>query len=817
MLKLFKSKQSPETEKIEFKEIDIPSTNPSSALLKHNHNIALEKLGTNLDHTDFSLLNLKEATERVFDSMTEQLKCIDNVSEELTVYSSLSQEVFSNTEESKQISENTVNTAVKGSDAMNNSLTAIQEIENSVISTKHIITNLTEKSKEVYSLIDIIKAISKQTNLLSLNASIEAARAGEFGKGFSVVAGEIKKLAQTSDDSAEQIARTIKDMEDSILESAKAMDICISKVEEGTEVSKNTKIVFNNIISAIESNKKTSDQINLAITEQVQSLDNILSSIENLKTISTKVSTLVEWLELNTNYTEASLDSLELVFNNLKSSSEKLLKTLEDTKGNLTSLNIFLPGQVASIDPIKGLDQISYEVVSCLHNGLLCINSKGDILPGVAKSWSLENDGVTWIFNIRKNIKFHNMKEITAEDVKFSLERLLDPKNSSGNSYFLSEIVGAKEFQNNECTSVKGIKIINSYCISIELVSPYSSILYNLANCCCAVICKQAYLNNNQIVGCGPFIFDPTNDSKLNIQLKAFYDYYGGSPYVDKLNFKYNKDSIVESFEKGDLDILKTDNPTLYKKLIKSQNININISPVLNLWYGGFTFDSSKPWCTNSEIRNAFNYAIDRNKIINELFNGLGSPAKGPFPEGLIKSNLKTIPCDKNYSKQIIRKYNLNNKEFKIAYFSYFKSLAEFIQQDLRDIGLNAKIYEEDYHNYFDKHTLTEKYDLFLFSWTADSLNVDIYIEALFHSHSQYNLGNYSNTTVDKLLSQGKEFLNPKAKNLQYLKIQELLMDDSPWLYLFSSNLAYMYKDTLSGVSVNPLGGISYENVMFNS
>lgn len=142
--------------------------------------------------------------------------------------------------------------------------------------------------------------------------------------------------------------------------------------------------------------------------------------------------------------------------------------------------------------------------------------------------------------------------------------------------------------------------------------------------------------------------------------------------------------------------------------------------------------------------------------------------------------------------------------------------MAEFIQQDLKDIGLNVKIYEEDYHNYFDRHTLTEKYDLFLFSWTADSLNIDIYIEALFYSNSQYNFGHYSNITVDKLLYESKKLLNPKAKNLQYLKIQELLMKDSPWLYLFSSNLAYTYKDTLSGVSVNPLGGISYENVMFN-
>lgn len=793
--------------------VEIKKTNKNLGLIKENQSHALENVTTSLDFTNFSLENLGEAVERLFSSVNEQMEAINSVFQQIDNYSALSQEVLASTEDSKVISNNTLNTALKGNEVVINSINTMKEIENSVETVREMINEVSFKSMEINSMLDIIKNISKQTKLLSLNASIEAARAGEFGKGFSVVAKEINKLALGSDESVAQISTTISGIKESIEKSSNAMDLCINKVEEGTKVSNDTMKVFDEIITAVKSNTDVSDNINMAVSNQTNSLDIILSSAEELKELSNKVTLLIEWIGLNTQYTETSLDKLKNVCFDLKNVSMKLLESIEDSSKQQNSLRILFSGKVVSTDPIYAIDDISNSILSCVHMGLLRLSSNGEILPGVAKSWTLDDDGVTWTFNLRKNAKFHNLKEITAEDVKFSFERILNPQKPSDNSYFIEDIEGALDYKNSKCKIISGINVINKYCISIKLASPYSGFLTNISSTCCCIISKDDYMKDNSILGCGPFILDHLEPEGYGATLKSFKDYFGGSAYVDELIF-VNSSSVVEDFNNKKIDVLNLTDSKLFNELKKDCKTKIKTKESLSCFYAGFVFGNDKPFASNTEIRKALNYAIDKKKIIKEFNLGLAVECSGPFPPSLIDSHLNSIPYDPNYSKNILKKHDItSNREFKIACLNFSKSLASLIAEDLKNIGINAKIYVEDYYKFFDRGYIS-KYDLFVSSWSLDTLNPDSYIKAILSEGAQYNLGKYCNSELETLLTNAKSIINPSKKLDAYRNIEKNILEDYPWIYLITPELAYTCQENVLGLQVSPLGGISYEDIM---
>lgn len=795
--------------------------NDTLSLIIKNEKISLKKLHKNLDYTGFSLTNLKNVTNDVFDSLNEQLHAIENVFQEISNYSALTEEVFASTEESKIIANKTLEKAHNGNVAVDNTINSMKNIEISVGTVKDIINELSEKSSQINSMLDIIKNIAKQTKLLSFNASIEAARAGEYGKGFSIVAQEINKLALSSNESAEEISKTILSMEYSIDKSKNAMDLCIDKVNEGTEVSNTTLSTFNSIISAIKESTEISNTINQAVSQQTDSLNNILRSTETLKDHSNKVTSLVEWVGLNTQYTETSLLSLKEVCSNLQQISSKFLEKLNSSLEEETSLNIFLDGNIASLDPIIGLDIISCEVIPSIHSSLLSMNNTGDILPALAKSWTLCDDGVTWTFNLRKGSKFHNMDEVTSEDVKFSLERMLDPKNNCTNAYFITDIEGSQDFINNTSKEVSGIKILNTYSFSITLSKPYSGILTNLAHCCCAIVSKKAYLRNKEIVGCGPFTIETVDidkkTEKTYIHLKAFKSYFGGIPYIDNMYFRNQYKNLVEEYVNKNIDVIRTDVFEYCIDLQASNKISINKAPILCSYYAGFVFGNNKPWSTNTEVRDAINHAIDRKRIVKEFMNGLATESTGPCPKGLIDSNLKPISYDLTYAKSIFSKYNVlsQEKNLKIAYFNDQGKLPSILIDNLQKLGLKVTATRLPYKEFFNKDTI-KQYDLFICSWYADTLNPDSFISALFETNTAFNLGNYSNPHMEELLQKAKAIINPKQKSEAFIKVEKELMSDSPWVYLIYPEMVYASQDYVTGIEVNPLGMISYENVMIN-
>ncbi|WP_392486270.1 ABC transporter substrate-binding protein [Haloimpatiens sp. FM7315] len=810
--------------------ISIPNTNSSTIIDKNlnNNNIirrnnnkkVLFRLNKNLKEVNFAIDNLINITGDMNSNMENQINSINKVSDEINNYSSISQEIVANTETSKEIADKTAIIANKGALAVTDSLSAMQEIHDSVDSIKSVINDLNCKASNINEMLSIIKNISKQTNFLSLNASIEAARSGDAGKGFAVVAKEIKKLAKSSGDSAEQISSTISEMNEAIEKTNSVIVNSFNKVEEGTKIANNTKAVFNKIINSIEDTKKGTDEINVAMLKQAEFLDSILSLTDNLKNSSKDVMFLVEWASLNTSYTKNSFDLLKEVALNLKVISDNIIEASSSEEEISIKVKTCIGTMPQNFDPIIASDQASGQILFNTHCGLLLIDSMGNLGAGIAKSWYAEADNLTWIFNLRKGAKFHNGEEITSEDVKFSLERLLNPKFNSCNSWYLTDIEGSKEYIEGKHKEVTGIKILDKYSLSIKLRSPYTGFLSNLTQYCCSVISKNDFINNNKITGCGAFVLDKSE--KTFCILKSFKDYFLGAAYIDKFQIDYSISFPIKSYIENTYDFIPIDYYSDIKYMDSISTKNIKFYDTMTSLYAGFNLNSLNPLVKNIEIRKALNYSINRSKLIEDLMNNMAEEAKGPIPNSILKNTtLSSFILDTKILKNTLNKYNINDASLNIAVPGFnkedcFTKIANFIAKNLSDLGIKCTITQMKYND-FNTSNERDKCDLFVFGWTADTGDPDNFLKPLFSPESFYNFTHYNNEKVNELLEEAKTILNPEKKFNIYNDIQNMIIEDYPWIFLLHPKMAYISKENLIGIKINPLGIIKYDDIIYKN
>ncbi|MCT4621928.1 MAG: ABC transporter substrate-binding protein [Marinisporobacter sp.] len=792
--------------------------NDEISLLKHNQKCIVNRINEKIEETGFIAENAITLTHDISNNVEIQMESIEKVVSEISNYTALAEEVLSSTENSKVIAQETMDIAKKGNDAVDDSIQAMSEIEISVENAKKVVNDLSIKSAHINEMLKIIKDIADHTNLLSLNASIEAARAGEAGRGFGVVAKEVKNLAQRSVESAGQISNTIREINESIGESIAAMDESMKKVLEGNEIAKNTKDVFNNIIGAVGTTSNVAEEINMVVSRQMEGLDRIIVSTEEMNKTSENVMTMVETASLNTQYTKTSLRLLSEVSKDLQSISTKLLDKIEGTMKNESLLKTYLSTAPLEYDPQLVIDTQSAQIAYNIHAGLLLISSTGEITAGIAKSWYVEEDNLTWVFNLRKGTKFHNGKEITPQDIKYSYERLLSPSLKSPNTWLLEQVEGAKGYNEGKEKEVTGIKIIDQYRISIKLIGPYSGFLLNLGQCVCAILSKEDG-QKGKITGCGPYRIENKDDEKCI--LIAFKDYFAGTPYIDKIIVNYDGTKAVNSFIHKECDFITIDNEKQIKELSQENIPNINYKSIMGTYYAGFNLRSNSIFAKDHEIRKACNLAVNKEKIIHEILGGLGEEAKGPIPSSMMENNyLSGVGYNPRGAKDIFNKKGslIGSTKLKVlirdeSCDSIYNRIAQFIINDLKEVGIECIVETVHPDNYVDTDVLN-RCDLFVDRWIADTGDMDNFLEPLFNPSNITDFTGYNNLKVTEMMNKAKEIINPKKRNQMYKDIQKIIIEDMPWISLYYPQFGYVSREGIIGVRISPLGIIKYEDII---
>ena len=487
---------------------------------------------------------------------------------------------------------------------------------------------------------------------------------------------------------------------------------------------------------------------------------------------------------------------------------------------------------INSLDPIFAKDIANIQAVNQLFNGLVEMDKELNVVPSVAKSWKISENGKLYTFIINTSVEFHphpslEKRNVTAYDFEYSFNRLLDPKNASPGRWIFDK--------------VDNFEAKNDSIFQIKLKNPFNAFLGLLTMKYCSVVPKNVVefydddFRSNPI-GTGPFKFKRWEENiKLVLRKNENYfqkDSIGNQlPYLEAVSITFlpEKQSEFLQLVKGKIDFISgLDNS--YKDEIITNDGRLNEfykdrikmlrGPYLNTEYLAFFLKSEKNEIKSELIRKAINIGFDKRKMLKFLRNGVGIPAEAGFiPSGLPgykKNNINKYNTElaKSYVSNYKEKYN-STPSLTLTTSSNYLDLCEFIQKELEKLGIEINI-DVIPGSALKQAKANGKLDFFRASWIADYPDAENYL-SLFYSKNLApdgpNYTHFSNDEYDRMYENSLMETNPEKSKLLYQKMDSIITSKSIIVPLFYDEVVRFISKNVVGMEINATNLLDLRNV----
>ncbi len=484
----------------------------------------------------------------------------------------------------------------------------------------------------------------------------------------------------------------------------------------------------------------------------------------------------------------------------------------------LGTLNINDSGPV-TLDPAGAAEVGSASYIVQIFTGLVRLDENLEIAPDIAERWEKSADGKTYTFYLRQDVKFHNGKPVTAADFKYSWERALNPVTQSLTaSTYLNDIVGAEEILSGVTTELKGVRVLNDYTLEVKLNTPVPYFLDKMAYPTAFVVDQTNvqsgsnwWRNPN---GTGPFRLKQWQADQLLV-LERNDNYYGEKAKLSQVVFKLYSGNSMQLYQTGDVDIAYVGAAYMGMVTDPSNPISQELDTYsqLSLYYLGF--NTAEAPFDDIKVRQAFSYAVDKNRVLTLAADNIVPVANGILPPDMpgYNSNLQGLAFDSQRARQLIAEsdYGDVSKLPPIVlttggWGNYISGITGgIIEEWRRNLGVEVSVrqLEPEIYSYY---LIQEKNQLFDFGWIADYPDPQDFLDILFHTSAQYNIGRYSNHKVDTLLDQAAIESDQAARFLMYQNAEQMIVQDAAILPLYFERAYVLVKPYVKGYALSPLG-----------
>lgn len=479
-----------------------------------------------------------------------------------------------------------------------------------------------------------------------------------------------------------------------------------------------------------------------------------------------------------------------------------------------------LGNEPATLDPARINDVYSRSVAQQLFDGLVQFDQTLTIAPALAQFWKSSRDGLSWTFVLKKGVKFHHGREITADDVVYSFTRILDPRINSGAADLFSGILGAAEFREGKAPTVTGLVATDRYTVQVSLKEAQAPFVSVLAIGHAKIVPRDLVEQQGETfwlnpVGSGPFKFAHWQRAK-EIVLNANPEYHGAPPKLSRIVYRIFPgdafDAMYEEFRQGRLE--DTPIPTQdYRRIVNSGAYLYVKRPLQSVRFYGFN-TRVKP-LDDRRVRRALIHAIDREGLIEEVFFGRYAPARGILPPGMqgFNPDLKGYPFDPARARELLARagYPGGRGLPPITIWSSVKLERivrehERIRSYLGAVGVRADVqYLPDWPT-FSKRLSEGAFPVFLYAWFADVPDPDNFLSKLFQSKSPRNFFGYANPSVDGLFAEARHEGNLSRRVDLYRRAEKLIVDDALLVPSLHYTYERLFQPYVRSVEVNGLG-----------
>jgi len=525
-----------------------------------------------------------------------------------------------------------------------------------------------------------------------------------------------------------------------------------------------------------------------------------------------------------------------------------------ENKDNIDNKKIFRYNEsegITSLDPAFSRNIENIWACNHLYNGLVQMDDKLNVIPSIAKSWNISEDGKTYTFNLRNDVIFHNSKvfkdsigrKVTAYDFEYSFNRILSENVASPGKWIFNNVDFVEEH------NFKAFEAVNDTTFNIYLTKPFPPFLGILTMQYCSVVPKEAieYYKNDyrsHPVGTGPFQFKMWSEGQKMVFIKN-ENYFEQDkdgvalPYIDGVSITFIKDEEVEflNFLKGDLDFISgregdnkeeifTNKGTLKKDF--NDKITMLTHPYLNTEYLGILVDEELDIVKNSPlkhklIRQAINYGFDRKQMIAYLRKNIGTPATAGFvPKGLPSFNdevVKGYDYNPEKARELLFTAGFPNGEglppIKLFTTAQYLDLCEFMQHQLGEIGIPVKveILPGPTHR---ELVARSKLNFFRKSWIADYPDAENYL-ALFYSKNFTphgpNYTHFKSIEFDRLYEMAQSETNDSIRHNYYQQMDKIVIEEAPIIPLYYDEVVRLTGKNIKNLGINPVNLLTLKEV----
>ncbi len=489
-----------------------------------------------------------------------------------------------------------------------------------------------------------------------------------------------------------------------------------------------------------------------------------------------------------------------------------------------------------SLDPAFAKDQAVIWATNQLFNGLVQIDNELNIMPCIAKSWEISDNGLTYTFILRNDVYFHDHelfpdgkgRKVTASDFLYSFKRVIDPQTASPGAWVFNDRI------NTDTPFV----VVDDHTFQINLAAPFRPMLGVLTMQYCSVVPKEVveYFGKDfrkNPIGTGPFKFNLWEEGIVLTMVKNnnYFEEENGQklPYVDgiKVSFSENKHTAFLNFMNGDLDFFSGLDPSYKDDVLNKKGnlkdeykskINLYKTPYLNTEYLGIMVnepnanEKNNP-LLNKQIRKAINYGFDREEMIEYLRNNVGTPAKAGFiPKGLPSYNadkIKGYEYDPEKSRKLLSDAGYPGGEGlpKIILYTNpsYVDFCTYIQRQLSEVGINIELETIQPGLLRDLMARSEA-RFFRGSWIADYPDAESYL-SMFYSKNPAppNYMRFNNEAFDRLYERSLNENNDEKRYELYQEMDSLIIEEAPVVPLFYDEVVRFIHKGVEGLDGNPI------------
>lgn len=472
-----------------------------------------------------------------------------------------------------------------------------------------------------------------------------------------------------------------------------------------------------------------------------------------------------------------------------------------DTTGYLVAaLNADI--QTADVQKTSKDYEVPFNIFDRLVDVEVGTDGNSKIVPSLAESWDISDDGLEYTFHLRQGVKFHNGNDFTAEDVAYTFHRMLTVEGGV-NTEFIDQIKGADELLAGETDTLEGVEVVDDYTIKVALKEPFAGFLASISSPGVSIYDSEATeaagdqfgMDPAVTVGTGPFEFSSWSFNN-QLVLTRNEDYWKGASGLPGVVIKIIPDTETQSmmFESGELDILDLDYAAdSVDRFTETYPDQIVQGPRVGIVY--FTMNFNKEPFQDVRVRKAVQMSIDRQAILDALYGGRGQVEQGIFPHGLIGFNpdQEEIKYDPEAAKALLAEAGYaDGFDMEIAADSSASDTMtmalEIVSDQLAEVGIRAEIKNYDESTWLETRKSGEL-GSFISTWSADYNDPDNFIYTFFGNEEKTRIRsiNYPDTEVMERVAKARTVVNEDERLAEYKALEEkLIHEDAAWVPMFS-------------------------------